>query len=112
MRGKSNEMEVEEWLPNANSRGRNDGESYCQNTTSGGIGHHFVNARPYVTTNTTQPRGSQYADGRKILSGPQNDGCGWVPTLRLVRVRIGTIHLHSIKPMDVIEMEIFDELSL
>jgi 23S rRNA pseudouridine2457 synthase len=34
------------------------------------------------------------------------------PTLRLVRVRIGTIHLHSMKPMDVIEMDIFEALSL
>lgn len=34
------------------------------------------------------------------------------PTLRLVRVRIGTIHLHSMKPTDVIEMDLFEALSL
>jgi 23S rRNA pseudouridine2457 synthase len=34
------------------------------------------------------------------------------PTLRLVRVRIGTIHLHLMKPTDVIEMDIFEALSL
>jgi 23S rRNA pseudouridine2457 synthase len=30
------------------------------------------------------------------------------PTLRLVRVRIGTIHLNSMKPTEVIEMDIFE----
>jgi 23S rRNA pseudouridine2457 synthase len=34
------------------------------------------------------------------------------PTLRLVRVRIGTIHLHSMNPTDVIEMDIFEALPL